>query len=274
MISFIITTKNNEKTLERLLQSIKKQTYKDWEIIVVDNNSTDKTKEIAKKFTEKVFNKGPERSMQRNFGVQKARGKYVVILDSDMYLGINVAKDCLKTINNSEYKALVIPEKTVGNNWLARVRRFEREMYEGDLKIEVARFFKREVFLEFGGYDINLTGPEDYDLHYRISKKYPIGRANEYLYHDESDFTLIKLLQKKFYYAKAGARYANKHPELVKIQGNLLFRKAYFKNWKKFVRFPFLGISFIFVRILETIIATAGFISAVGIGGFIKTILR
>ncbi len=274
MVSFIITTKNNAKTLGRLLESLKKQSYKKFEIIVVDNNSTDSTKEIARKYTDKVFNKGPERSAQRNFSVAKARGKYVVILDSDMYLGEKVAEDCVQTMRATGCKALVIPEKTEGDNWISKVRRFEREMYEGDLTIEVARFFERKVFLEFGGYDTDLTGPEDYDLPYRISKKYKIGRAKEYLYHDESSLTLKRLLQKKYYYASHGAQYARKHPELVALQGNLLFRKAYFRNWKKIVREPFNGISFVFVRLLEMMAALAGFISAVGIKGFIKTILK
>ena len=44
-----------------------------YEIIVVDNNSTDRTKEIVARYTEKVYNFGPERSAQRNFGVGQAR---------------------------------------------------------------------------------------------------------------------------------------------------------------------------------------------------------
>jgi len=274
MISVIITTKNNELILRGLLESVKKQTYEKIEIIVVDNNSVDKTKQIASEYTKKVFNKGPERSVQRNFGVEKAIGKYVVILDSDMRLSKEVLENCKQIVQRDRVKALVIPEKTVGDNFIAKVRRFEREMYEGDSEIEVARFFERKVFLEFGGYDTKLTGPEDYDLPYRISKKYMIGRADKYLYHDESDLNLGKLLGKKFYYAKNGARYAQKHPELVRSQGNLLFRKVYLRHWKKFIKNPVLGLSFIFVRVLETIFAIFGFISAVGMIKFVRVLYK
>ena len=82
LVSVIITTKNSERTLDRCLSTIKNQTYPNIELIVVDNNSTDKTKEIAKKYTKNVFNKGPERSAQRNFGATKARGKFLLIHDS------------------------------------------------------------------------------------------------------------------------------------------------------------------------------------------------
>ena len=273
MVSVIITTINEEEVIEKLLRSIKKQTYKDIEIILVDNPKTkDRTREIAKKYTNNVFIKGPERSVQRNFGVSKAKGKYVMILDADMILGAGVVKECVDVAESAEYKALVIPEKTVGRDWLSKVRRFEREMYEGDLGIEVSRFYLTKVFQEMKGFDINLTGPEDYDLHYRVMKKYKVGRIKRYLYHFEEDMNLSVMLHKKYKYAKEGARYVDKHPELIRRQGTIIFRKTYIRNWKKFVKHPFLGILFIFVRILETIWAVSGFISAVGFKKFIVTL--
>lgn len=268
-VSIIVTTKNEEKNLGRLLDSVKNQKYKNIETVVVDNNSTDKTKEIAKKYTKKVFNKGPERSVQRNFGVEKSSGKYVVILDADMELSPKVIGCCVKSIK--KHKALIILERTVGESFMAKIRIFEREMYEGDPTIEVARFFEKKVFNEFGGYDINLTGAEDYDLPKRISTKHTIDWCKEYLLHHEEQLTLRKQLQKKFYYASKSALYAKKHPDLVKTQGVMIFRKAYLRNWKKFVKNPILGGAFLFVKSLETIAAVSGYIKTVGCVEFVKT---
>lgn len=269
-VSIIITTKNSASTLEILLSSIKKQDYTNKEIIVVDNFSTDNTSIIARRWTDKVYKKGPERSVQRNYGVSKASGKYVLILDSDMELTQGVITSCVSHIR--ENKALIIPEKTVGDNLLARVRAFEREMYMGDATVEVARFFERKVFEEFGGYDENLTGAEDYDLPKRISSKYKIDWASKYILHHEENLTLGLLLRKKYYYAFRSASYASKHPDMIILQGNLLFRKAYLRSWRRFVSNPLLGLLFIFVRILELLAAMLGYIKAVGFGGFIKTI--
>ena len=61
LVSIVITTRNSAQTLCTLLKSIKGQSYKSIEIIVVDNDSTDKTKEIAYRYTRKVYDKGPER---------------------------------------------------------------------------------------------------------------------------------------------------------------------------------------------------------------------
>ncbi|QQS38621.1 glycosyltransferase [Candidatus Woesebacteria bacterium] len=273
-VSIIIPTFNEEKNIKRLLVSIGKQSYKNIESIVVDDGSTDKTVSIANKYATRVYaRKHAERSIQRNFGANRAKGDYLVFLDADMELTPNVVLNCIEIISNSKYKALIIPEKTTGGSFMSRVRRFEREMYMGDATIEVARFFDKKIFNEFDGYDVKLTGAEDYDLPYRISKRHKIGWSTEWLLHHEETLTLPKQLRKKYYYAAKSASYAKKHPELISSQGNMLFRKAYFKNWKKFIFHPILGLTFIAIRILEATSAILGYISAVGINKFLKTLI-
>ena len=273
LLSVIITTKNEEANIGRLLDSIKKQRVDNFEVVVVDNSSTDNTKKIAKKYGAKVFSKGPERSAQRNFGVKKASGKYVMILDADMWLSKGLIKDAVEIMESGKYGALIIPEQTGGTSFMAKVRRFERDMYQGDPTIEVARIFPRKVFLEFKGYDEGLTGAEDYDLPRRISKKYKIGWVNKQLVHHEQDLSLATLLRKKYYYAKQSVSYAEKHPDLVATQGTILFRKAYLRNWREFIKQPVLGISFIVIRVLTTIAAVAGYISEAGVKKFIQTLV-
>lgn len=274
IVSVVITTRNSAITLTALLKSIHQQSFTDFEIILVDNSSNDKTVLIAKKFTKKVFIKGPERSAQRNFGASKSRGKYLIFLDSDMELQKNVISECVELAENNRIGAITIPEKTVGAGFIQDIRRFEREMYEGDSTIELSRFYDRKIFLKVGGYDERLTGPEDYDLFYRVAQKTKVGRIKSYILHHEENLTLFKLLQKKFYYASSGALYAEKHPELIKLQGNILFRKSYFKNWEKFICHPVTGLSFIIVRTLETIWAISGYISAVGFAKFFQKLVR
>jgi glycosyltransferase involved in cell wall biosynthesis len=80
LVSVIITTKNSEKYIKECLYSIKKQSYKKIESIVVDNNSIDHTKEIAEKYTKSIYNKGPERSAQRNFGAKKTKGDFLLFI--------------------------------------------------------------------------------------------------------------------------------------------------------------------------------------------------
>lgn len=272
MVSIIIPTFNEEKNIGRLLDSINSQSYRKLETIVVDDGSKDGTVKIARELGAIVFKrKHAERSTQRNYGAKESKGEYLLFLDADMELEKDVVKACVH--ESRDFSLVIIPERTVGKGLIPQVRRFEREMYEGDASIELARFFKREVFFEFGGYDPKLTGPEDYDLFYRVNRKYESTRETlGYILHHEEDTTLGRLLKKKFYYAGKGAYYAEKHPELILKQGTILFRRAYIRNWKKFLQEPLIGGGFIIIRILETIWALSGYIKSVGILGFLRTL--
>lgn len=249
-VTVIITTKNEERNIKTLLKSITTQSYKNFEIVVVDNNSTDKTKEIAAKFTKNVYNKGPERSVQRNYGVSKAKGEFILILDADMKL----TKDALKQIaekfeGDKNLGALVIPEKSFGTGFWTKFKVFEREFYVGDSTVEAARAFRKNVFQKFKGYDRLITGPEDYDLPLRIKKAgYGIGRIKSYIYHNEGKFSPVKSAKKKFYYFSHAKVYLKRHPEMTLKQG---FRLIFFKKWKKLINHPFLSLGMFFVKTLE-----------------------
>lgn len=259
LVSVIITTKNSARTLKALLESIKHQSYKEIEIILVDNFSTDETCSIAHRYTKNVYNKGPERSAQRNFGASKAKGKYVFILDSDMELEERVTEECVNVLKNERFGAVVIPEKSFGDGFWTRFKVFEREFYEGEDAIEAARFFRKNLFEEFGGYDLAITGPEDWDLPLRMRKQgVRIGRIKSYILHNELIFSPWKSAKKKFYYASGAGQYLKRHPEMIFSQGNLLFRNVFFKKWRKLLLNPFLTIGMVYVRILETVGAVAG----------------
>jgi len=173
LVSVIVATKNEEQHIENCLLSISEQTYPQIETIVVDNYSTDKTQEIALRHTDKVFKKGPERSVQRNYGmIEKAQGKYVMFLDADMILGPKVIEECVSFIKKGEWLALHIPEFVLGKSYWSQVRRFERTFYNGTV-IDGARFFKKSAFVKVKGFDETLSGPEDWDIDKKIKK---IGR--------------------------------------------------------------------------------------------------
>lgn len=252
-ISIIITTKNEEEVLESLLKSIKRQSYKNFEIILVDNFSGDNTKNIAKKYTKKIFTKGPERSTQRNFGASKARGEFVLIIDADMVLTKNVLSSCIeKMATNEQLGALVIPEKSYGEGFWAKCKAFERQFYLGDENIEAARFFKKKVFENFRGYDTKITGPEDWDLPLRMKKAgVHIGRVKEFILHNERRFSPWKSARKKFYYALHAKEYVKRHPEMIFTQGNLFFRPSFYKNLNKLLEDPLVTIGFLATRFLE-----------------------
>ena len=96
LVSVVITTRNEENNIGNCLLSVKSQTYKNIEIIVIDNNSTDQTKQIANIYTNKISNVGPERAQQRNYGILRiAKGEYMGGTEEGTYReNIGGGEDC------------------------------------------------------------------------------------------------------------------------------------------------------------------------------------
>jgi glycosyltransferase involved in cell wall biosynthesis len=87
--SIILPTYNRAHLLPKAIESVIGQTFTDWELIVVDDGSTDNTKELIESFNESrihyIFQTNQERSAARNNGISKAKGEYICFLDSDDY---------------------------------------------------------------------------------------------------------------------------------------------------------------------------------------------
>jgi len=257
--SIIVTTKNNENTIDSCLSSIKIQSYPNIELIVVDNNSKDSTKEIAKKFTKLVFNKGPERSAQRNFGVSKSSGKFVMYIDSDQELEKNVIKECVQACESKGFDAIVVEEDTVAKTYWSKVRALERQAYVGSEFIVAARFLKKSAFEKLKGFDENLTGQEDSDLHNRLlSNGFKIGRRiKSIIHHHESD-SLKDAARTFYYYGNTWARYIKKHPDRAVQQYFSMRFLTYLQHWSIFARNPLLAAGFLVRKPVEYVSAILG----------------
>jgi glycosyltransferase involved in cell wall biosynthesis len=255
LVSIIVPTYNSSATLEACLQSIAHQSYQRIELIVIDNNSKDNTKDIARKFTDQVINKGPERSAQRNYGVSIAKGDYVVIIDSDMELDQDVIYACVaKVTAEPEIGGLVIPEESFGKGFWAQCKRLERSFYVGVSWMEAARFYRKDLYKQLGGYNEQLVSGEDWDLSQRVGALAPIDRVHEYIMHNEGHLKLARTLKKKYYYAQKFAAYleANKDTEQVDSQTGLFGRyKLYFSHPGKLFRNPVLGVGMLFMKTCE-----------------------
>lgn len=229
LVSVIITTKNEEQYIGVCLESIKKQTYGNIECLVVDNASCDRTKDIARRYTQHVYGKGPERSAQRNYGARMAKGAYVLFLDADMELSPNVIAECVR----QKSYAVVIPERSVGTGFWTQCKILERRFYEGVNWMEAARFYNKKIFVSLHGFDEKLTGPEDFDLSQRVIARYgssSMSRIPSYIYHNENAIFLCELLKKKYYYGKKMRRYITKdeNRSLSRKQANPFARYALF----------------------------------------------
>ena len=215
LVSVIVPTKNSSKTLERCLNSIKDQTFKNFEIIVVDNYSTDDTIEISKRFTDKTYVKGPERSAQVNYGVKKADGKYIYRVDSDFVLDSNLLEEAVNKCENKGFDAiiaLVFADQSI--SFWAKVKYLERQTYDDDELHVAARFIRKRIFESIGGFDESLVAGEDYDLHNRLlRKKCKIGRITPREMHLGEPKSLWAVAKRSYFHGKTIGSLIKKNPE-------------------------------------------------------------
>jgi len=259
LVSIIIPTKNSGQVLEECLRSIKKQTYKKIETIVVDSYSTDDTLAICRKYKVKIlqFNnrklKGRfDATHKRNLGAAKARGDFVYYLDADMELTPNVVKQAVKACREKGFDAVIIKEVVTGKGFWTACRHLEQECYWGDDTVEAPRFFKKEVWQYLGGLDVQLGAAcDDWDMYQRfLQKGFKATRIKAYLKHHEGELKLWPLFKKSFLYGKDALKFVKKNPKKG-LRYFFPIRPAYLRHWRLFVKHPLYGLGLILIRIVE-----------------------
>lgn len=268
-ICFIIAAFNESEKIKDCLQSLAEQSYKDIEVILVDDYSSDQTVLIATQVSHKLglslrtisLGKHQERGVARNRGAKESTGNYMFFIDADMKLSKGVAAKCLKLVQEDpEVKAVIIPEKSFGEGFWAKCRRLEKLCYIGDDRMEAARFFEKKAFWRVGGWDNKMISGEDWDLTRRIRAKYKIGRISSMIYHHEYQLTFWKAIKKKFYYASVSGIYLERNPLTILSLIFFIFRPAYIRNWKLILFNPIYGMGMFFLKGVEIIAGFFGFI--------------
>lgn len=120
MISIVIPALNEDHYLPKLLACIKKQAYKDYEVIVSDAGSRDNTKKIAAKYGCRVV-KGGLPAVGRNNGARIAKGDLILFLDADVQFGNDFLKNSIEEFNRKELDVAGFRLKPLGNNLIDKL---------------------------------------------------------------------------------------------------------------------------------------------------------
>ena len=194
LFTVVIPTYNRGALIVNTLETVFNQSYRNFEIIVVDNYSTDNTDEILKPFADKGLiryikhDKNYERAKSRNTGMQNANGDLLTLLDSDDFMYV----DCLK---DAAAYALSNPDIKVFQNKYELVNDKKEKIYSyafpsldnqfkalcsGNFMACIGGFLHREVYTKIQ-FDTTreLTGSEDYEYWFRVFAKYKVGRIDK-----------------------------------------------------------------------------------------------
>ena len=202
--SIIIPSYNRANILPKTIKSVLKQTFNNWELLIVDDGSTDNTKDVIENINDDriryIFQKNAERSAARNNGINNSRGEWICFLDSDdsykeNHLN-NFYKEILKQKASSENPIMYVSEQ---ENYFVKKNKKENH-FSNYNKINIPHFFakesvvpgricvKKEILKEFK-FDENIVIVEDADLWFRISCHYNVKFLNEatFVYHIHED---------------------------------------------------------------------------------------
>lgn len=187
-VSVVIPTYNRAAMLQEAIQSVMAQTYRDYEVIVVDDGSTDNTRDVASAFSGKVryvLQQNRGRSAARNHGIGLAQGRYIAFLDSDdLFMPHKLAVQVSRMNEEPEagmvYSAALnvdergneIPSvyEASASGWIYR-----QVAFYVPLTITLPTVMIRtEVLRQVGGFDENMDRFEDTDMWRRVAKRYPI----------------------------------------------------------------------------------------------------
>lgn len=195
-VTVIITTCNRLEYLKKALLSVFTQTYKINEIIVVDDNSCDGTKEYCEsikdiryiRLSAKQHKNG---SHTRNVGLKLSKSKYVAFLDDDdEWSSTKIEKQVQMMANNKDIGMVYTAAKIDINNGCRYKENYIRQDLRGDLSGKVfynmitstsTMLFDRNKLVRVGGFDENLDYWQDVELIIRFCQKYKIDYVNELL---------------------------------------------------------------------------------------------
>jgi glycosyltransferase involved in cell wall biosynthesis len=263
LVSIIIPVYNSGRTLAKSIESIMRQTYDNWEIIIVDSYSNDNTRKIALEYQKKLGNnrcryyniREVYQSKKFNYGVQVSKGDRIYLQGSDQYLTPKVLEECVKVANEG-YDAVGVPVK-----FIIPKKYFEKCIYysyyflnSGKQGLHYPNFIKKAVWANLGGLDESIWYLEDLDFYIRFKKAgYTLKPINAVSLHDQS-YTLRSMIFKTKAYNKGmqslikkdveRARYANRY-----LEKSITYYIRSFLSWSKSNPKYAMGVLFaIFIR--------------------------
>lgn len=256
-ISIIVPVLNAEKTIKQCITSLLNQDYGNYEIIVINNNSTDKTAAILNEFKGriKILNEPKRNSyIARNKGIRHAKGQIIVFTDSDCI----AEKDWLKNISGAfDNKAV----KIAGGEIRAyRIKNSVQKYLDifghpQNLSAKCNKPYfagsniavRKKTLLEVGMFNENLLSGGDYEICLRIIKnKNEIQFVPNALVNHFYSKSLIKFMKKQYYYGK-WQKEIRKYPAHVQLPGLFQILREY-------------GLIFFFIRVIGDISYSLGYL--------------
>ncbi|HEC64576.1 MAG TPA: glycosyltransferase [bacterium] len=253
LVSIIIPTLNPGKDFEECLKSVSSQTYENIEVIVVDGGSKDNTIQIAKKYGVNVIKSGKGRSLQKNLGAKRAKGKYLYFIDADFVLDSGIIESAVSEIEEKNLDMIAVHNVSDPSvSFWSKVRRFERDLFKYDRHNISPRFLTKKAFEKVNGFNERLIAAEDYDIYNRLLRKgYKLGFIEEDEIHLGEPKSLTEIIKKHFFYGSSikGLFGEGKERPVLTFAQKFPIRPAYIKKFYRFLFSPVMTVGFMIYQV-------------------------
>jgi len=195
-VSVILPTYNRSRMISEAIDSVLNQTFKDFELIVVDNYSTDNTESAVQSYRDKRIryyknhNHGLV-SVSRNYGIEKSGGEYIAFLDDDdLWLPEKLEKQLILLDSNkelglvySDYYNMDSNGNLIGEPCFRSLKPFRGNVFNELIVVnfvpQLTVLIRREALDVVGGFNLKYRIAQDYDLWLRIAERYLIDFTEE-----------------------------------------------------------------------------------------------
>lgn len=238
LITVYITNFNYGKYLEIAVNSVLEQTLQDFELIIIDDGSTDNSKEVLHNFSRNdrikiIYQQNKGLTISNNIALRLARGKYIIRLDADDYFDKNALSILSSVMETNENIGMVFADWYLmdeqGNvTGIERRHDFSRDVRLFDQPAHGAcTMFRTQALREIGGYDETLSRQDGYELWFRYINQYEVQNLNVPL----------------FYYRQHGSSLTKDQEKLLEVRSKIYKKhgKLPGQNKKTFSVMPIRG---------------------------------
>lgn len=193
LITVYITNYNYGKYIRNAIESVLNQSFNDLELLIIDDGSTDNSKEIIETYSGHenitiIYQKNHGLNITNNVALKASKGKYIVRLDADDFFEVNALEEMKNILEKDNDLGLVFPDYYIvdsNGNVLSEIKRhdFDKEVKIFDQPAHGACTMIRTNFLkELGGYDESYTCQDGYELWVKFINKFKVTNINKTLF--------------------------------------------------------------------------------------------
>ena len=188
IVTIYITSYNYAQYIEKAIQSVIDQTYTNYELIIIDDGSTDGSKEIINQYKKEnifsVFQKNRGLNASNNVALKMSRGKYIIRLDADDYFSPQAIEIMVSELERNSECALVFPDYYHINEDGKIIEEIKRHNFEKDVTLldqpahGACTMIRSKILKSIGGYDEEFNRQDGYDIWLKISKLHRVKNVS------------------------------------------------------------------------------------------------